>query len=268
MNPAKDDRDATAGSSDLPRRARDYRAMDLHRLIEYTTADAMTGRHRIAQELAPPESTDVALDVGCAYGEWVNGYLAGRTASVVGVDIDREDVGRAADFARRMLSTKARPAFGVTSAHDLPFTDEAFTLVYLMDVLEHVDRPERTAAEVRRILAPGGRLVVSVPGDWLLNWLDPHYPEHRHYSPEQLKSFFPGLEILTVHQTGFLWATIWGKYIRFLFTRATRLIPGRKRRAAVLRRTSNAISHIADLDCRLNYGFGVALCIVFRKPHS
>jgi SAM-dependent methyltransferase len=226
----------------------------------------MTGRHRIAQEIAAAQSSDVVLDVGCAYGEWANLYLAGRAARVVGVDIDREDIGRAAHYAKRVQPSEARPTFAVTSAHDLPFSDRAFTLVYLMDVLEHVDLPDRTAREVQRVLAPGGRLVVSVPGDWRFNWLDPHYPEHRHYSPSQLKTFFPTLETLTVHQTGYLWATIWGKYIRFLFTRAMRLVPGRRRRAAALRRVSNIIAHVADLDCRLNYGFGAALCIVFRKP--
>jgi SAM-dependent methyltransferase len=251
---------------DTPRRARDYRAMDLHRLIEYASPDEMTGRHRIAREIAPVEASDRALDVGCAYGEWANLYLASRAARVVGIDIDREDIGRAADFATRTLQHKIRPAFGVSSAHDLPFADEAFTLVYLMDVLEHVERPDRTSAEVQRVLARGGRLVVSVPGDWIFNWLDPHYPEHRHYSPTQLKAFFPNLEILTVHQTGFLWATIWGKYIRFLCTRATRLIPSQRTRAVVLRRINNLIGQIADLDCRFNYGFGAALCIVFRKP--
>lgn len=240
--------------------------MDLHRLLDYSCSDAPAGRHRIARELAPPRSGDIALDVGCAHGYWPNLYLAGRAATVVGIDIDREDLARAAEFARRTLPAAGRPSFTVASAHDLPVPDGKFTLIYLMDVLEHVDDPGRTATEVCRALATGGRLVVSVPGDWLFNWLDPHYPEHRHYSAAQLKAFFPALEVVTVHQTGFLWATIWGKYIRFLLTRATRIVPIRRLRAAVLRRTSDAISRVADWDCRRNYGFGVALCIVFRKP--
>jgi SAM-dependent methyltransferase len=239
--------------------------MDLHRLMTYGSVDQLTGRHRIARELAPPKPTDVALDVGCSNGYWANLYLAGRAQRVVGVDLDREEVTRAADAARSSLPARARPSFGVCSAQDLPFADAAFTLAYCMDVLEHVDDPNRTAREIARVVAPGGRLVVSVPGDWLFNWLDPHYPEHRHYSPRQLRAFFPDLELVAQHQTGFLWSTMWGKYVRFLLTRATRLVPGMRARAALLRRTNRAVDRLADLDCRLNYGFGAALCMVFRK---
>jgi SAM-dependent methyltransferase len=238
--------------------------MDLHRLMECRSADELRGRHRIAREMLAPDPTDVALEVGCASGYWPNLYLAGRVAKVVGVDLDWEEIERAVEFARRTLAPEKRPSFGVSSAHDLPFADAAFTLVYLMDVLEHVDDPTRTAEEIQRVLAPGGRLVVSVPGDWLFNWLDPHYPEHRHYTSAQLKAFFPSLDPLAEHQTGFLWSTIWGKYIRFVLTRGTRLIPG-PLRARVLRGTNHTINRVADLDCRLNYGFGAALCIVFRK---
>ena len=251
---------------DQDRRPRDYRPMDLHRLMQYSSADEPSGRHRIARELAPPLLTDLALDVGCANGYWPNLYLAGHAARVVGVDVDREDIGRAADFATRSLEPTARPSFAVSAAQNLPFADGAFTIAYLLDVLEHVANPDRTALEVQRVLAPGGRLVVSVPGDWLFNWLDPHYPDHRHYSAAQIKAFFSDLEVLQVHQTGFLWATLWGKYVRFVCTRATRLIPGRGFRAKALRGISKAIDRVADVDCRFNYGFGAALCVVFRKP--
>ena len=239
--------------------------MDLHRLMEYGGINQLTGRHRIARQLAPADPTDIALDVGCANGYWPNLYLAGRAQKVVGVDVDQEEVARAADAARRSLPESDRPSFGVSSAHDLPFANGAFTLVYCMDVLEHVDDPARAAREIERVVAWGGRLVVSVPGDWLFNWLDPHYPEHRHYSPAQLRAFFPGLHLLAQHQTGFLWSTMWGKYVRFLCTRATRMVPDGPLRATLLRGTNRAIDRLADIDCRLDYGFGAALCMVFRK---
>jgi hypothetical protein len=36
-------------------------------------------------------------------------------------------------------------------------------------------------------------------------------------------------------------------------------------RTRILRGTNHTIDRVADLDCRLNYGFRAALCIVFRK---
>jgi SAM-dependent methyltransferase len=146
--------------------------MDLHRLMECRSTDELRGRHRIARELVAPDPTDVALEVGCASGYWPNLYLAGRVAKAVGVDLDREEIERAVEFARRTLAPDKQPSFGVSSAHDLPFADAAFTLVYLMDAgARGPSRPHGGGGSA--VLAPGGRLVVSVPGDWLFNWLDP-----------------------------------------------------------------------------------------------
>ena len=70
-------------------------------------------------------------------------------------------------------------------AHDLnqplPFADASFDTVVLSDVLEHVMKPDQLLAEVRRILAPGGKLLMNVP---FLYWLheQPHdyfrYTQH------------------------------------------------------------------------------------------
>lgn len=45
----------------------------------------------------------------------------------------------------------------------LPFPDGAFALVLATDVIEHVADDRRALAEIRRVLAPGGRLVLTVP---------------------------------------------------------------------------------------------------------
>lgn len=51
--------------------------------------------------------------------------------------------------------------FGTASC--LPFRDASFATVLLLDVLEHVPDPESALAEVARVLAPGGRLLLTVP---------------------------------------------------------------------------------------------------------
>jgi SAM-dependent methyltransferase len=253
------------GALEATQRERDYRALDLHRLTEYTRLDDLTGRHRIARVLAPAYPHDRALEIGCAQGYWVNLYLRQRVRSVAGIDVDHEDVERAQDFARRHPADGVMPRFLIGSAEALPLPDASYSLVYLMDVIEHVSSPVHAAAEAQRVLAPEGRLVVTVPGDWLFNFLDPHWPEHRHYRLAQLVAMFRGLEVVAVHRTGFLWNAFWGTYVRFVLARATRLVPGR-RRARALSAVSRSLNHIADLDCRANYGFGAALCVVLRKP--
>ncbi len=50
----------------------------------------------------------------------------------------------------------------------LPFADACADLVTALDVLEHLDRDGDAAAEIHRVLRPGGRLVVTVPVDMAL----------------------------------------------------------------------------------------------------
>lgn len=52
----------------------------------------------------------------------------------------------------------------VGSAEDLPVEDGAFDVVLCNQVLEHCDSPMRAVSELRRVAAPGGRLLVSTHG--------------------------------------------------------------------------------------------------------
>ena len=53
----------------------------------------------------------------------------------------------------------------------LPFADDSFEVVGAFDVLEHCDPEDLALAELRRVLQPGGRLLLSIPAyDWA--WSD------------------------------------------------------------------------------------------------
>ena len=51
----------------------------------------------------------------------------------------------------------------IEPGHRLPIEDGAFDVILLFDVLEHVPDPDFVLGEIRRLIAPGGRLLVSVP---------------------------------------------------------------------------------------------------------
>jgi SAM-dependent methyltransferase len=48
-------------------------------------------------------------------------------------------------------------------AQSLPFADESFDTVLLLDVLEHLPEPERALLEARRVLKTNGNIITQVP---------------------------------------------------------------------------------------------------------
>lgn len=98
-------------------------------------------------------SVDRILDLGCGNGS-IGRHLP-NDIEVVGLDIDQDALKRAADCERVVLAD--------LNSGSLPFSSEAFDGVIAKDILEHLDRPAAIVAEIHRVLAAGGRVIVSVP---------------------------------------------------------------------------------------------------------
>lgn len=95
------------------------------------------------------------LDVGCATGTFLRGVRAAGDWEVLGVETSPA----AAQIARERHGLDVR--IGTVEAASFP--DQAFDAVTLWDVLEHLHDPAASLLEIRRILRPGGVLVVRVP---------------------------------------------------------------------------------------------------------
>ncbi|MGZ4438462.1 MAG: methyltransferase domain-containing protein [Nocardioides sp.] len=103
------------------------------------------------------------LDVGSADGPSV-AWLRGR-AQHVSLDLDPRGL--------------QAPGGVCGSVLQLPFADGAFDVVTAFDVVEHCDPESRALDELQRVLAPGGRLLMSVPAyQWA--WSD-HDVANGHY---------------------------------------------------------------------------------------
>jgi SAM-dependent methyltransferase len=92
------------------------------------------------------------------------------------MDVSMVRVARASGKCRLLLCA---------DGYQLPFAAESFSAVLLVAVLEHTRAPWRLLAETRRVLKPGGRVIMVVPNDvtmslgrLLLGKFPIRYPDH------------------------------------------------------------------------------------------
>jgi ubiquinone/menaquinone biosynthesis C-methylase UbiE len=113
------------------------------------------------------------LDLGCGRGELVC-ELARRGAYAVGIDYAEA----ALELAEELASTldeqaRERVKFFRSDAKVLPFDDDSFDVVLMVDVYEHLHPYEivATLGEIKRILRPGGLLVIHTgPNTWFYKY--------------------------------------------------------------------------------------------------
>lgn len=129
-------------------------------------------RHELVSELE-----GAVLEVGAGTG--LNFPHYERASRVIAVEPDSSMAGR----LRKRAPEAAIPVEVLTgSAESLPFEDGTFDTAVITFVLCSVDSPQAALAEVRRVLKPGGRLVLleHVRGEGrLARWQDRLTPLHR-----------------------------------------------------------------------------------------
>jgi SAM-dependent methyltransferase len=97
------------------------------------------------------------LDAACGEG-YGSALLARAAASVTGVDLSAEAIGHAqARYRAEGLEFRA------ADCTDLPFGDDSFDCVVSFETLEHLDDHDGLLREFRRVLRPGGFLLISSP---------------------------------------------------------------------------------------------------------
>jgi len=124
------------------------------------------------------------LDAGCGTG----GFLARVPPALTPVGMDYH-----APAAARAARKAGAPAVA-GSINALPFADESFGVAVSADVLSHAAaEPAAAAAELFRVLRPGGRLVLNLPAfRWLLSAHDLRVHNTRRFTSGEVQALLAG----------------------------------------------------------------------------
>jgi SAM-dependent methyltransferase len=226
----------------------------------------------ILNALGDVESGTVILEIGCGQGEFALMLAeAFPQADVRGIDYSAEGIERAAraaharglsvDFAQRDL------------LEEIELRDEhrrAATLAVCSEVLEHVDQPEVLLRNATDYLAPGCRLVVTVPGG-PRSAFDRHIGHRRHFTATRLRRLLEegGFEDVTVCRAGFPFFDL---YRLVVIARGKRLIADVEQSKSELGKGSSGTAlRFFDRTFRYNWDpspFGWQLLAVARRSEE
>ena len=109
------------------------------------------------------------LDVGCGTG--ANLLMLSKFGDAEGVDISPD----ALSFCKERGLAKVK----LGAAEELPYADGTFDLVTAFDVVEHMDDDLAGLREMRRVLRPGGHVLLFVPTFMFLWGLQDDVSNHR-----------------------------------------------------------------------------------------
>ena len=130
-----------------------------------------SGLHGTLADVGELEGTRL-LDIGCGTGAHLLVFRNQYRCEVSGIDASGRML---AEALAKLPDADLRQGL----AEDLPFADGAFDVALMMLVVQHLDRLG-AFSEARRVLAPGGRLLVHTPNPdgFERAWLAPFFPSY------------------------------------------------------------------------------------------
>ena len=111
-------------------------------------------RHlRRVRDFLQPDESDRVLEIGCGRG-FLTREVRQLAPHTIGVDVNPQAVANA-----------VAPGLRVMDAQQLAFPDQSFDKIYSFHVVEHILNLGAALAEMDRVLAPGGKVLLVYPAE-------------------------------------------------------------------------------------------------------
>jgi SAM-dependent methyltransferase len=159
-------------------------------------------RQLIAHAVRRQGSPAQVLDIGSGQGDLLASLRAEwPDAELAGLELSAEGIRRA---AAKVPGARFWQIDLLTQQLGAPEIADWAEVAICSEVLEHVDDPSRLLRNAARYVAPGGLVVVTVPGGPRTAF-DRHIGHRRHYRPDALRAVIEqaGLDVMDVHGAGF-----------------------------------------------------------------
>jgi len=144
------------------------------------------------------------LDVGCGAKPYQSLFSG---ASYIGIDI--EGGGH---------HDQAKTVDKFYNGSDIPFPDSSFEAVICTEVLEHASDPNRLLQEIRRVLKPGGQVLVTMPFVWSEHEIPYDFRRFTRYEHARIFAA-AGLSVTKIEETSGVFRTCGQMISAFIFER-------------------------------------------------
>lgn len=176
----------------------------------YETVKSVNIRRKVKYAIGGMESGNL-LDIGCGVGDFLL-RVKDSGWKITGIEPSAD------------AKTIAQERLGIlpldpAESHKLP--DNSFEVITLWHVLEHVDDLRFQTSEIKRLLKPGGRLVIALPNfqsfdsqHYKENWAAWDAPRHlNHFSPSVIQSIITSIGMKFVDIQKLKWDAYYISYL-------------------------------------------------------
>jgi SAM-dependent methyltransferase len=216
----------------------------------------------LVRRLGLPPGTEI-LDAGCGSGR--NMVDLARYGTVTGLEI--------ADASVHWARNRGIGEVVQGSITEAPFPDDRFDFAVCLDVLEHIDDEVHALRELRRVMRPGGTLLVTVPAYQSL-WSEHDVINHhkRRYTRKTLSAVAERAGWETARTTYFNGCLLPVAIVHRRLARPAHLVD---EPVSDLERTPERLNSLLEWPLRfealliargLRIPVGLSLAAVFRKP--